>query len=191
MLRICKKCGQEKELELFTKTKACRLGYGHTCRKCSTANSSKWKKQNSVRIAARRRELYHQTKGKIHRENQLRRQSQTPFRFRCQLLRSGMRNRSQLNKLPYDEKTLTVDYLMERLTKDNRCECCKKTLDLGYKENNQFSQISPSIDRVDPKKGYTVDNIAIVCWRCNRIKQDATAEELRVIANFIDGWKKK
>lgn len=35
MLRICKKCGEEKEIEEFSKTKNCRHGHGWTCKKCT------------------------------------------------------------------------------------------------------------------------------------------------------------
>ena len=44
------------------------------------------------------------------------------------------------------------------------------------------------MDRVNPKQGYTKDNTAILCWRCNKHKQDASSEELRVIADFMDVW---
>lgn len=43
---------------------------------------------------------------------------------------------------------------------------------------------SPSVDRIDPSKGYTKDNIVVVSWRANRIKGNATIEELRMIADF-------
>jgi len=41
---------------------------------------------------------------------------------------------------------------------------------------------SKSIDRVDSTKGYTIDNIIIVSWRANRLKGDATSEELCTLA---------
>ena len=48
---------------------------------------------------------------------------------------------------------------------------------------------SPSIDRVDPSKGYVKGDVAIICYRANRIKNDGTAEELRRIATYIDKHK--
>lgn len=41
-----------------------------------------------------------------------------------------------------------------------------------------------SIDRIDPSRGYTPDNIVLVSQRANRIKNDATVEELERIAQF-------
>lgn len=48
---------------------------------------------------------------------------------------------------------------------------------------------SPSIDRIDNSKGYVRGNIIIVSWRVNRIKCDATIEELSIIADFYGRLK--
>lgn len=44
---------------------------------------------------------------------------------------------------------------------------------------------SPSVDRLDPKKGYTKDNIQIVSMKANRIKNDATIEELEKVLSYM------
>jgi hypothetical protein len=43
---------------------------------------------------------------------------------------------------------------------------------------------SASIDRIDSRKGYTIDNIIVISNRANKIKSDATLEELQLIVNF-------
>jgi len=45
---------------------------------------------------------------------------------------------------------------------------------------------SPSLDRINPMLGYTKDNIRIICNRANRIRSDATAKELRLLADDIE-----
>ena len=45
---------------------------------------------------------------------------------------------------------------------------------------------SPSVDRIDSTGGYVKGNIVIVSWRANRIKGNATAEELRLLADFYN-----
>lgn len=37
---------------------------------------------------------------------------------------------------------------------------------------------SPSLDRINFKHGYIASNIHVVSWRANRIKNDATLDEL-------------
>ena len=53
---------------------------------------------------------------------------------------------------------------------------------LGSKNND----LTPSIDRIDPKKRYVKDNIIVVSMRANRIKSDATVDEIRKVADFYE-----
>lgn len=50
---------------------------------------------------------------------------------------------------------------------------------------------SPSVDRIDPTKGYTKDNIQILSNKANAMKQDATPEELLKFAEWIFKTYKK
>ena len=53
---------------------------------------------------------------------------------------------------------------------------------LGSKNND----LTPSIDRINPKKGYVKENIIVVSMKANRIKTDATVEEIRKVADFYE-----
>lgn len=44
---------------------------------------------------------------------------------------------------------------------------------------------SYSIDRIDSSLGYTIDNIEVISWRANRLKNDGTIEELQKISNHL------
>lgn len=46
----------------------------------------------------------------------------------------------------------------------------------GSEQNN-----SPSIDRIDSTKGYTKDNTWVISARANRLKNDATLDEIEMI----------
>ena len=44
---------------------------------------------------------------------------------------------------------------------------------------------SPSLDRIDSSKGYLKGNVRVISWKANRIKSDATAEDLEKILAYI------
>jgi hypothetical protein len=44
---------------------------------------------------------------------------------------------------------------------------------------------SPSLDRIVPDKGYTRDNVWVISYRANRIKNDGTPDELQKIADAV------
>lgn len=46
---------------------------------------------------------------------------------------------------------------------------------------------SPSLDRIDPSKGYIKGNIRVISHRANRIKSDASKEELVMLVEYVHG----
>jgi len=45
---------------------------------------------------------------------------------------------------------------------------------------------TPSLDRLVPDKGYVRGNVRIISWRANRLKNDATLEELKLLVNYVE-----
>lgn len=55
----------------------------------------------------------------------------------------------------------------------------------GFELQNGVSRdTSPSIDRIRPELGYVKSNIQIISTRANRIKNNSTPEELRMLADY-------
>jgi hypothetical protein len=44
---------------------------------------------------------------------------------------------------------------------------------------------SPSLDRIDPSKGYVKGNVWIISHKANRIKNDASHEELKLVTKAV------
>ena len=76
---------------------------------------------------------------------------------------------------PFD---IVTEDVLELLT--DSCPICKEV----YVEIGERRRYRPSIDRIIPKNGYVKGNIIVVCCRCNRIKNDATPDELIMIGTF-------
>ena len=49
----------------------------------------------------------------------------------------------------------------------------------------RFNATSPSLDRKDPSRGYVPGNVSVISFRANLIKNDATAEELEKVLNWM------
>ena len=95
----------------------------------------------------------------------------------------AFKNRAKQQKVPFD---LTVEDIRDLLK--NAGKICPAlgvkmtTSELGSGDSNH----SPSFDRIYPKKGYTKGNIVIVSNRANRIKTDASVDEIRKVADFYE-----
>lgn len=46
---------------------------------------------------------------------------------------------------------------------------------------------SPTLDRIDPNKGYTVDNVRVISFQANRMKSDMTIEMLERLISYMRG----
>ena len=48
---------------------------------------------------------------------------------------------------------------------------------------------SPTLDRIDNAKGYVPGNVMVVSWRANRLKADATFDELERVSEFYGAYR--
>ena len=66
---------------------------------------------------------------------------------------------------------------------DDKCRVFGfKFIKNATKDNRDYA---PSLDRIDPKKGYTKENTIVVSMLANRIKTDAKIEDIDKFLTFI------
>ena len=88
---------------------------------------------------------------------------------------NGIKQRAKDNNLDFD---LTLDDI-------NNFSVCPVFGFVLERSKGKPAFNSPSVDRIDPTKGYTKDNIQILSNKANTMKQDATKEELVAFAKWI------
>ncbi len=54
-----------------------------------------------------------------------------------------------------------------------------------FKGDGKVCDNSPSLARIIPSKGYVKGNIAVISTRANRIKSNATYEEIQMVADWV------
>jgi hypothetical protein len=64
-------------------------------------------------------------------------------------------------------------------------KCPVYGIDLVWINAKKLSDNSPSLDRIDSKKGYTKNNVMFLSFKANRLKSDATSKDLYIMANWI------
>lgn len=58
---------------------------------------------------------------------------------------------------------------------------------LGIQLDGSSRENTPSLDRRVPALGYVLGNIRVISFRANRIKSDASADELRRVLLYVEG----
>lgn len=170
MTKICTKCLIEKPKEEFYKRDA--RSRRASCKSCDNRGHKEWVAKNP--------EASRKIKEKWDANNKdKRKQSYVNYRRRFPeriLLRSA-KNRAQKYGLDFnlEEKDITIPI-----------HCPVFGFPLVMHEGRNGGRFnSPSLDRIDPEKGYVKGNIQIISYKANAMKSNASKEELLKFAEWI------
>ena len=92
----------------------------------------------------------------------------------------GMRNRAAKKGIPFDE-TIDVDFMISICP--THCPILGLELKRATKDGGQRAN-SPSVDRLNPNAGYTRDNIIVVSYLANTIRNAAKADQIIAVGMF-------
>lgn len=162
--KTCRTCLEPKSVGDFWRRRAAPDGLQTECKDCMGARNLRWIGNNRDRFRASNLKATH------------------AYRQRDPLARlyAYTRNRARKQGIEF---SISIDDLRWN-------EFCpvlgiRLVPTLGNGKGSGLSkETAPSVDRIDNTKGYVPGNVVIVSWRANRIKSDATPEELRRIAHF-------
>lgn len=93
------------------------------------------------------------------------------------------RRRSKINNIIC---SITPEDVLQKYPKDGNCPILGMKLIIN---NKHAGDNSPTLDRIIPSLGYVPDNIIIISYRANRIKNNALIEDLEKIINFYESKK--
>jgi len=181
--RICRVCQLAKPAttEFFPRHNRSSLGLQRRCKACLAWSAAELYRLQKPLQLARRRELY----GDRDRERERQRALRAPLLRQAQTLRSSVSERCKKrgDSRPSWVSTPVIEAWLQA---QGACLCCGVEFYYGPK-NGICHPASPSFDRWDSSKGYERENVNLICWRCNRIKCDFSAEDLERVARWLRG----
>lgn len=156
--RTCTKCGETKPLAAFSSHPTGRYGLTSRCRPCIRDYDAL-----PTRLAAKRVRDRARRKTAVGRADAL--------------LRDGKR-RAAKKGIPFSLNCADIAATIAA----GVCQATGLPFDLTTKGRNPST---PSLDRIDPTKGYTPDNVQVVIWQFNAAKQEFSLPDLLVLATAL------
>lgn len=162
MDKVCTKCQQRLAITEFSKDKYKRGGYRSACKACSAQEFAEYKASPAY-------------KDRLKRANEARLRSKTdnPVAHWAHVAFHNAKKRAALNGI---EHTITKDWLAANAPTN----CPLLGVSLVY-DAVKCTATSASLDRKNPSLGYTPDNCWVISFKANRIKTDASLQELKVL----------
>ncbi len=151
----------------------------HVCQQYKDADQFDINKNNKYRQQHDKR--CKECKQKLHKQN-LRRKTEAQKLYHILLSRLlAAKGRSKSKDIEFN---ITIDDLYELYNKQKgKCALSGITMTCDILSGRTSTNLS--IDKIDHNKGYTKDNIQLVCMAVNEMKNDRTIEELKYFCECI------
>lgn len=169
----CITCKLIKPYGEFGIDKSIKDGFSRYCKICKRINQNKKYQKN--------REHY------LNKEKQRRKDNPERYSFLCKQYRRNHLPKKLLKETRYraKKKGLEFNLILEDIIVPKQCPILGIELKIG---DNQATHNSPTVDRIDNSKGYIKENIRVISWRANKLKSDASFEEIETLCK---NWNNK
>ena len=169
--KVCTGCGVAKPLSDHGSSARGRYGRQAMCKPCISARYYEPRKEQLL-DANRARRATQEGRDRENRRQRERRRAQPLTRM------------VQEAKVRATKKGIDFDLSPADLSIPDTCPVLGIPISMP---GGARADSSPSIDRIDSTKGYTRDNVRVISWRANRLKNDATLAEIYAIAKYMEG----
>ncbi|HQL91324.1 MAG TPA: hypothetical protein PLQ15_12075, partial [Syntrophales bacterium] len=186
--------GFSKNVKLFYKCLSAGSGYYFTGQPCINGHFSPrrvyggcllCKREKQQQHASKRRDKYHQKTdllpSRTHRDNEHYSYSHGLSRKLENLIYISAQARARKKGIPFTIKVTDI-------TIPTHCAVLGIELSKVWgsvEMNNEGRASKPTLDRIDPRKGYIPGNVVVISYRANVIKGDGLPAEHRAIAKYI------
>ena len=177
----CSKCKQVLPVEKFSRNPSTSDGLRSSCKKCQAQYARQWREDGG---AEKVKQAY-KNGGKEKKQSYIK--ANLVQTITSSLVR-GARSRAGDKNLPFD---IDLDYVRSMVGENaelaSHCPVFGVPLDWSRMRNNGGKPVpnSPSIDRIDPERGYVKGNVWIISHKANTIKNNATHEELKLVTKAV------
>lgn len=130
-------------------------------------------------VRKRKTEYMKEYRSRPENKERLRQQALGYSRKRDVTIAGKLRRVKERSKKINVEFNLTKEYLESIYPTDGMCPLLNIALNWHSPSKHDST---PSLDRIDNNKGYIKGNVQWVSWRANLLKNDATPEELLMLA---------
>lgn len=180
--KICTSCKKALLISEFYKQKRGKFGVKSICKSCSDLFHKNYRKNNLEQYAKYQKK--HRDQNKDYNKNDILRKEQyvLTIKGRTTRLYSSAKNRAKNKGWEFN---ITPEFIYQKLL-PLKCEVTNLDLSLDRELTHKANALAPSLDRINSNKGYTLDNVQIVCWWYNVMKQDWSKE---IIKNLLINYK--
>ena len=186
-MKTCTKCKKDKSYNEFSKDKTSFDGFCYNCKKCVKLHQQR--PENKINRSVYRKKYYVENKEKEKDRNiQYRKDHKIEMNEYCRKYYKEHKHENiemymfKRAKERAKRQNLEFDISEADIIIPEKCPYLGIPLQLG--EGHHIPN-SPSLDRIDIKKGYVKGNILVVSNRANAIKRDATLDELLLIVENL------
>lgn len=170
MEKQCTKCKVLLQLECFSKDKHKASGYRSACKKCSSLEFQNFRNSDAYQARLEKVKTGRKTKKNID-----------PVSVWVHDVFHNAKYRSKKNGIEF---SITKKWVALSVVKF----CPLLQIELNYGASKS-SDSSASIDRVDSSKGYTPENCKIISFKANRIKNNATLQDIQMLAKNLGAYE--
>lgn len=169
-MKVCTKCNKKLRVTDFEFRKDTNK-YRNICKQCRLIQryGSETESERKSRLG-KMKERYN-SNSKEYKDSVTEMRRNNPERV---MLYSAKR-RAARDKLPFDLEE--SDIVIPKY-------CPILGIELDY-TNKNTRENSPSLDKIIPELGYVKGNVEVISCRANRIKSDATIDEIEAILNYF------